>query len=74
MLVAAQGIPLTWRRSWPVLVIIAIGAARIAYDQIGYGFAPLPLGPAIAFYTVIDRCGPVLRWLTVGVSAVAAAT
>jgi signal transduction histidine kinase len=65
VLVAAQGIPLAWRRSWPVAVTIVIGAARISYDQIGFGFAPLPLGPAIALYTVIDRCGPVWRWLSV---------
>ena len=71
VLVAFQGIPLIWRRSpawggfWPVLVLIVIGAARVAYDQVGFGFAPLPLGPAVAFYTVIDRCAPVWRWLSV---------
>jgi signal transduction histidine kinase len=71
VLVAFQGIPLIWRRSlklggfWPVPVLIVIGAARVAYDQVGFGFAPLPLGPAIAFYTVIDRCAPVWRWLSV---------
>jgi signal transduction histidine kinase len=71
VLVAFQGIPLIWRRSlnldgfWPVPVLIAIGAVRVAYDQIGFGFAPLPLGPAIAFYTVIDRCAPWWRWLSV---------
>jgi signal transduction histidine kinase len=69
-LVAAQGIPLAWRRSWPVPVLIVIAGVRIAYDQIGFGFAPFPLGPAIAFYTVIDRCGPVLRWASVGGTAV----
>jgi signal transduction histidine kinase len=69
-LVTAQGIPLIWRRSWPVPVMIVIGAVRIAYDQVGLGFAPLPLGPAIAFYTVTDRSRPVLRWLTVAGTAV----
>jgi signal transduction histidine kinase len=64
-LVAAQGIPLIWRRSWPVPVVIVVGAVRVAYDQLGFLFAPLPLGPAIAFYTVIDRSHPVLRWITV---------
>ena len=63
-LVAAQGIPLAWRRSWPVPVLIVIAGARIAYDQIGFGFAPFPLGPAIAVYTVIDRSRPVVRWIT----------
>jgi signal transduction histidine kinase len=66
VLVIAQGVPLTWRRSWPLLVLIIIGGVRVAYDQIGFGYAPLPLGPAIAFYTVIDRCFPVVRWLSVG--------
>ncbi len=69
-LVAAQGIPLAWRRSWPVPVLIVIAGVRVAYDQIGFGFAPFPLGPAIAFYTVIDRCGPVLRWLSVAGAAI----
>jgi signal transduction histidine kinase len=64
VLVAAQGIPLAWRRSWPLAVMIVVGGVRIAYDQIGFGFAPFPLGPAIAFYTVIDRSAPVWRWIT----------
>jgi signal transduction histidine kinase len=70
VLVAAQGIPLIWRRAWPIPVIIVIAAARIAYDRIGFGFAPFPLGPAIAFYTVIDRSAAVWRWITVVLSAV----
>ena len=64
VLLAAQGIPLAWRRRWPVPVLNIIAAARVTYDQIGFGFAPLPLGPAIAVYTVVDRRGPVWRWLT----------
>jgi signal transduction histidine kinase len=69
-LVAAEGIPLAWRRSWPVPVLIVIAGVRIAYDQVGFGFAPFPLGPAIAFYTVIDRCGPLLRWISVAGAAI----
>ena len=69
-LVAAEGVPLAWRRSWPVPVLIVIAGARIAYDQIGFSFAPFPLGPAIALYTVIDRCGPVLRWMSVAGAAI----
>jgi signal transduction histidine kinase len=65
VLVAAQGLPLAWRRSWPVPVMIVIGVARVAYDQAGFGMAPLPLGPAIAFWAVIDRCGPLWRWISV---------
>ena len=64
VLLAGQALPLAWRRRWPVPVLIIIAAARVAYDQIGFGFAPLPLGPAIAVYTVVDRRGPVWRWLT----------
>ncbi len=61
-LVVAQAIPLAWRRSFPVGCGLIIGAARISYDKIGFSFAPLPLGPAIAFYTIIDRrCAPI-RW------------
>ena len=58
VLVVAQGLPLAWRRTWPIAVGLVIAAARVAYDQIGFTFAPFPLGPAIAFYTVIDRRGP----------------
>jgi signal transduction histidine kinase len=69
-LVAAEGVPLAWRRSWPVPVLIVIAGVRIGYDQAGFGFAPFPLGPAIAFYTVIDRCGPLLRWISVAGAAI----
>ena len=74
VLVAAQGIPLAWRRSWPIPVMIIVGGVRVAYDVIGFGFAPFPLGPAIAFYTVIDRCGPVWRWITIAASVTGIAT
>ena len=45
----------------PVGIGLVIGAARISYDKIGFGFAPMPLGPAIAVYTVFDRRGPAFR-------------
>ena len=64
LLVAAQGVPLAWRRSYPAAVLLCTGAARIAYDQIGFGFAPFPLGVAIAMYTVFDRSGLLWRWIT----------
>ena len=69
VLVAAQGIPLAWRRSRVIETMIVIGTARVVYDKMGFGFAPLPLGPAIAFYTVIDRRGPVWRWITIAAVA-----
>src|SRR5580698_11146902 len=62
LLVVAQALPLAWRRSRPIEVGLVIAVARVAYDQLGFTFAPFPLGPAIAFYTVIDRCGPAWRW------------
>ncbi len=70
LLVVGQALPLIWRRSRPVGIGVVIGAARVAYDRIGFGFAPIPLGPAIAVYTVIDRRGPVWRWLAVALVAV----
>ena len=69
-LVVAQAVPLTGRRSWPVAVSFVTGATRVAYDQIGFGFAPFPLATAIAFYTVIDRSRPVWRWIVTALAAV----
>src|SRR5258708_35039936 len=68
--VAGQGVRVIWGRSGPGGTGLVIGAARVAYDTIGFGYAPLPLGPAIAVYTVIDRRGPVLRWITMVLVAV----
>lgn len=66
VLVIAQGIPLAWRRARPIGAGLIIGVARVAYDRIGFGFAPFPLGPAIAVYTVVDRRGRVWRWVVAG--------
>ena len=65
VLVAAQGLPLTCRRYLPISVALVIGGTRVAYDQIGFGFAPFPLGPAIALYTVMDRRSAAWRWVSV---------
>jgi signal transduction histidine kinase len=62
-LVIAQAVPLAWRRSAPLAVAFVSGATRVAYDQLGFGFAPFPLATAISFYTVIDRCRPAWRWI-----------
>lgn len=67
VLVAAQGVPLMWRRCRPVEVFLAVGLARVVYDQLRLGYAPLPLGPAIAYYTVMERCQPWVRWALSGV-------
>jgi len=61
VLIIGQNIPLIWRRSQPIAVLSVIGSARVAYDLIGLGYAPLPLGPAIAFYTAMDRSRPRAR-------------
>jgi signal transduction histidine kinase len=66
LLLAGQALPLAWRRSATVGIGVVIGAARISYDKIGFGFAPLPLGPAIAVFTVFDRRGPAFRAITCG--------
>jgi signal transduction histidine kinase len=71
LLVIAQAVPLAWRRSHAVGAGLVVGAARVGYDRLGFGFAPFPLAPAIAFYTVIDRRGP--AWRRIGVLVVAAA-
>src|SRR5271155_440099 len=62
-LVVAQGVPLAWRRARPVGMGLVIGVARVAYDRIGFGFAPFPLGPSIAVYAVVDRRGRLWRYV-----------
>ena len=69
MLVCGQCLPLALRRVWPVPVLICSGVLRDLYDGLKFGFAPLPLAPAIAFATVADRSRPVIRWITVVASA-----
>ena len=61
ILVALETLPLIWRRTWPVAVFLVIGIARETYDQVPLGYAPLPLGPAIAYFTVMDRCSTRVR-------------
>lgn len=49
-----QTLPLTWRRRWPVGVLLAVSLFRTVEDNIG-GFEPLYLASLIAYYTVMDR-------------------
>jgi len=61
LLVTLQALPLIWRRRWPILVFFAVGIPRDIYDQLGWSYAPVPLGPAIAYYTIMDRCSTRVR-------------
>jgi signal transduction histidine kinase len=65
LLVGGQCLPLALRRVVPVPALIGCGVLRNLYDAFNLGYAPLPLAPAIAFATVADRSGPLLRWVTV---------
>ncbi|MGD0704550.1 MAG: histidine kinase [Trebonia sp.] len=64
VLVCAQCLPLALRRVLPVPALICSGVLRDTYDGLGFGFAPLPLAPAIAFATVAERSRPPVRWIT----------
>jgi signal transduction histidine kinase len=69
LLVAVQPLPLIWRRRWPVLALLCSGLPRNVYDQLQFGFAPLPLAQAIAFATVAERSRPWVRWGTLVATA-----
>ncbi len=71
LLVAAETLPLAGRRWHPVVAITVIGAARVSYDVVGLSFAPLPLGPAIAFFTIIDQCRPLVRRIAIVIALIA---
>jgi signal transduction histidine kinase len=64
-LVSGQCLPLTIRRLWPVPASILCGIPRSLYDSLGFGFAPLPLAPAIAFATIAERSRWWIRWPSV---------
>jgi signal transduction histidine kinase len=61
LLVVLESAPLVGRRTWPVPTFMVIGAARVIYDVVGFGWAPLPLSVGLAVFTVADRCGPRVR-------------
>ena len=69
LLVGGQCLPLALRRVMPVPALLGCGILRNLYDTLQFGFAPLPLAPAIAFATVADRSGRLLRWCTVAATA-----
>ena len=53
-LVAAQSLPLVWRRRWPLAVSLATGLATAAYGLAPYPdlAMPIPLGGVIGIYSV----------------------
>jgi signal transduction histidine kinase len=59
-LAVLQTLPLTWRRRWPVAVLLVSGLFRTVEDNIG-GFEPLYLATLIAYYTVMDRSSTRVR-------------
>ena len=59
-LAVLQTLPLTWRRRWPVGVLLAVSLFRTVEDHIG-GFEPLYLASLIAYYTVMDRSSTRVR-------------
>ena len=61
-LLILQALPLVYRRDYPVLVFLAVGLPRSAYDHPGFGYAPVPVGPAIAYFTVMERSSTPVRW------------
>jgi signal transduction histidine kinase len=69
-LVTAQCLPLAWRRRWPMAALICCGIPRNLYDTLAFGYAPLPLAPAITVATVADRSGRAARWTTVVLIAI----
>jgi signal transduction histidine kinase len=69
-LVTAQCVPLAIRRVNPVLALFLCGIPRNLYDSLAFGFAPLPLAPAIAFATVAERSRWWLRWPTLVLTGV----
>ena len=69
-LVSAQCVPLAIRRVNPVLALVLCGIPRNLYDSLAFGYAPLPLAPAIAFATVAERSRWWLRWPTLVLTAV----
>jgi signal transduction histidine kinase len=69
-LASAQCLPLAIRRVNPVVALILCGIPRNLYDTLSFGFAPLPLAPAIAFATVAERSRWWLRWPTLILTAV----
>ncbi len=70
LLVAGQCLPLAWRRASPVAALLVSGVPRNLYDALQFGYAPLPLAPAIAFATVAERSRRWVRWVIIALVAV----
>jgi signal transduction histidine kinase len=66
VLLVLQALPLVYRRDYPVWVYLAVGLPRVLYDNAGFGYAPVPVAPAIAYFTVMERSSTTVRWLMSG--------
>jgi hypothetical protein len=52
LLILAQGLPLAWRRRWPLLVLAVVLAANTAYYAIAFPPSQFDFGLPIAMFTV----------------------
>jgi signal transduction histidine kinase len=64
VLLVLQALPLAYRRDYPVWVYLTVGLPRVLYDNAGFGYAPVPVAPAIAYFTVMERSSTAVRWVT----------
>ncbi|GAA3431679.1 sensor histidine kinase [Kutzneria kofuensis] len=51
-------VPLFWRNRWPYMVYVISTVLAFSYLYSGNPFAPTPLFPALALYTLAKRVGP----------------
>jgi len=63
VLLILQALPLAYRRDYPAWVLLAVGLPRSAYDHLGFGYAPVPVGPAVAYFTIMERSSTPVRWV-----------
>jgi signal transduction histidine kinase len=61
--VAAETLPLTFRRAAPLLVFVLTGTASLATDELNQRPEPLPVGVLVALYTLATLRRPVVAVL-----------
>jgi len=57
VLVMFQTTPITWRRRSPLVVLVVVELATVAYHLLDFPFTGAGLGALVAFYTVSARYG-----------------